>query len=251
MSKKITRVSPAAMNELQQYNWPGNVRELENAVERAMVVAQEPELREQDFALKSRNGAGLGIGDVRSLDDVERAHILRVLEECGGNQTRAAALFQHPQDVRAFHIVKAADIAYSQASAVSRFQGKVLLAQLGLLRHHHGAFDRVFQLADIARPIVLLQFIHRRRRDSGDLLAHFTRKLAREVVHQQRNIFPAFAQRRNLDMKNIQTIEKVGAELALLDQLFQVLVGGGDHAEIDVDGLIAAYAHDLALLQHA
>ena len=60
MSKKITRVSPAAMNALQQYGWPGNVRELENAVERAMVVAQEPELREQDFALKSKNGAGTG-----------------------------------------------------------------------------------------------------------------------------------------------------------------------------------------------
>ena len=90
MSKKITRVSPAAMNVLQQYNWPGNVRELENAVERAMVVAQEPELREQDFALKARNGAGLGMGDVRSLEDVERAHILRVLEECSGNQTHAA-----------------------------------------------------------------------------------------------------------------------------------------------------------------
>ena len=75
MSKKITRVSPAAMNELQQYNWPGNVRELENAVERAMVVAQEPELREQDFSLKSRNGSAHGIGEVRSLDDAERAHI--------------------------------------------------------------------------------------------------------------------------------------------------------------------------------
>jgi two-component system response regulator HydG len=90
MSKKITRVSPAAMNVLQQYNWPGNVRELENAVERAMVVAQEPELREQDFTLKAKNGAGLLIGDARSLDDVERAHILRVLEECSGNQTRTA-----------------------------------------------------------------------------------------------------------------------------------------------------------------
>jgi len=78
------------MNELQQYSWPGNVRELENAVERAMVVAQEPDLRETDFVLKSRSSAGLGIGDVRSLDDVERAHILRVLEECSGNQTRAA-----------------------------------------------------------------------------------------------------------------------------------------------------------------
>ncbi len=90
MSKRITSVSPAAMNGLQQYNWPGNVRELENAVERAMVVAQEPELREQDFTLKSKTEVGLGIGDVRSLEDVERAHILRVLDECSGNQTRTA-----------------------------------------------------------------------------------------------------------------------------------------------------------------
>jgi DNA-binding NtrC family response regulator len=92
MSKRITSVSPAAMNGLQQYNWPGNVRELENAVERAMVVAQEPELREADFTLKAKNGAGLGIGDVRSLEDMERSHILRVLDECSGNQTRTAEI---------------------------------------------------------------------------------------------------------------------------------------------------------------
>jgi len=90
MNKRITRVSPVAMNALQQHNWPGNVRELENAVERAMVVAQEPELREQDFTLKVKNGHTAVGDDVRSLEDVERMHILRVLEECGGNQTRAA-----------------------------------------------------------------------------------------------------------------------------------------------------------------
>jgi DNA-binding NtrC family response regulator len=87
MNKRITRVSPPAMTALQGYAWPGNIRELENAVERAMVVAQEPELRESDFILKSRNGSE---PEGRSLDEVERAHILRVLEECGGNQTRAA-----------------------------------------------------------------------------------------------------------------------------------------------------------------
>ena len=90
-SREMSKGSPAssrAMNGLQQYNWPGNVRELENAVERAMVVAQEPELREQDFTLKAKNGVGLG--DVRSLEDVERTHILRVLDECSGNQTRTA-----------------------------------------------------------------------------------------------------------------------------------------------------------------
>jgi DNA-binding NtrC family response regulator len=90
MNKRITRVAPAAMTRLQQHEWPGNVRELENAVERAMVVAQEPELREQDFSLDLNSVLANGAGGGRSLDDVERAHILRVLEECGGNQTRAA-----------------------------------------------------------------------------------------------------------------------------------------------------------------
>ncbi|MFI5087922.1 MAG: sigma-54-dependent transcriptional regulator [Terriglobales bacterium] len=87
MNKRITRVAPAAMYQLQQYAWPGNVRELENAVERAMVVAQEPELREPDFILKARAANG---AESKTLDDMEKAHILRVLEECGGNQTRTA-----------------------------------------------------------------------------------------------------------------------------------------------------------------
>jgi two-component system response regulator HydG len=87
MNKKITRVAPDAMYLLQQHSWPGNVRELENAVERAMVVAREPELQEEDFTLKPKaDSAPAG----RSLEEIERAHILRVLEECGGNQSRAA-----------------------------------------------------------------------------------------------------------------------------------------------------------------
>lgn len=87
MNKRITRVAPAAMFALQQYPWPGNVRELENAVERAMVVAVEPELREQDFILKPRNGDKT---EGKTLEDIEKVHILRVLEDCAGNQTRAA-----------------------------------------------------------------------------------------------------------------------------------------------------------------
>jgi DNA-binding NtrC family response regulator len=87
MNKRVTRVAPAAMNQLQQQPWLGNVRELENAVERAMVVGQEPELHEQDFIFKPQsvsNSSG------KTLDEMERVHILRVLEECGGNQSHAA-----------------------------------------------------------------------------------------------------------------------------------------------------------------
>jgi DNA-binding NtrC family response regulator len=86
MNKQVTRIARAAMIQLQQQPWVGNVRELENAVERAMVVAQEPELREQDFIFKPQTPAATG----RSLDDIERAHILRTLDECNGNQSRAA-----------------------------------------------------------------------------------------------------------------------------------------------------------------
>jgi two-component system, NtrC family, response regulator HydG len=89
MNKRITRVSPAAMNQLQQQPWVGNVRELENAVERAMVVGQEPELNEGDFILKPQSASGRG-GSTKTLEDMERAHILRVVEECGGNQSHAA-----------------------------------------------------------------------------------------------------------------------------------------------------------------
>ena len=87
MNKKITRVAPAAMNLLQQQPWTGNVRELENAVERAMVVAQEPEIQEADFVFKVNLVPN---GGPKSLDEVEKVHILRTLEACSWNQTRAA-----------------------------------------------------------------------------------------------------------------------------------------------------------------
>jgi len=86
MNKRINRVSPAAMALLDRYQWPGNIRELENAVERAMVVAQEPEIREEDFALRLPRAEH----QPRTLEDIERAHILSVLEDCKGNQTLAA-----------------------------------------------------------------------------------------------------------------------------------------------------------------
>ena len=89
MNKKITRVSPSAMNLLQQQAWSGNVRELENAVERAMVVAQEPEIRESDFVFKATTVPN---GAPKSLDEIEKAHILRTLESVGWNQTRAAEI---------------------------------------------------------------------------------------------------------------------------------------------------------------
>src|SRR5438270_2057487 len=91
MNKRIARVGVGAMNLLQQQTWAGNVRELENAVERSMVVALEPEIRESDFVFKA---ILVPNGGPKSLDEIEKAHILRTLGSVGGNKTRAAELLR-------------------------------------------------------------------------------------------------------------------------------------------------------------
>jgi len=89
MNKRITRISAEAMDLLVNYDWPGNVRELENAIERAMVIGKEPELQVGDFPIQLRVPAE---STGRTLDDIERAHIQRVIEECGWNLSRAARI---------------------------------------------------------------------------------------------------------------------------------------------------------------
>jgi len=88
MNKHFTGISRAALGVLMGYDWPGNVRELENAIERAMVIGREPEIQASDFPLQVTTPPQPE-GSL-ALDDVERAHILHVLETCEWNQTRAA-----------------------------------------------------------------------------------------------------------------------------------------------------------------
>ena len=88
MNKRFTSISRAALDKLMDYGWPGNVRELENAIERALVVGREPEIQRADLPLSLQGGSGPPAGP--SLDDVERAHILKTLEACDWNQTKTA-----------------------------------------------------------------------------------------------------------------------------------------------------------------
>ncbi len=87
MDKRITSISPEAMEVLTAYDWPGNVRELSNAIERAMVVGKPPVIRPQDLPVRPA-GATSGPGD--SLLAVEKRHIAEVLERADWNITRAA-----------------------------------------------------------------------------------------------------------------------------------------------------------------
>jgi DNA-binding NtrC family response regulator len=82
---------PDTLTLLGGYAWPGNVRELRNAVERATVFAGGPRLTPADFHFLDRSGAPAGTPeDLPTLRDLERLHVLRVLEATGGNKSRAA-----------------------------------------------------------------------------------------------------------------------------------------------------------------
>lgn len=91
MNKNISRITPEAMDILMKYNWPGNVRELENAIERAMVIGKGNEIKPEDlpFQLNQINLSGSD-----SLEDMEKAHIYKVLNKYGWNITQAAAALQ-------------------------------------------------------------------------------------------------------------------------------------------------------------
>jgi len=86
-SRPVPQVAPEALDALASQSWPGNVRELENAVERALVVSRGSELKASDFSFQFQGGEPTG---GRTLDDIERAHIERVLRETQHNMSRAA-----------------------------------------------------------------------------------------------------------------------------------------------------------------
>ena len=91
MKKDVSSVSADAMTALMNYRWPGNVRELEHAVERAVILANNPNIRVRDLppeiTQKSRARAG---DDTLDLQEQERVMIERALERFGGNRRKAA-----------------------------------------------------------------------------------------------------------------------------------------------------------------
>ncbi len=83
LAKSITEVPKKTMDALTAYAWPGNVRELENVIERAVILSPGPTLHVDEAFARAPSGRGSSAA-VTSLEDIERAHIVGVLESCGG-----------------------------------------------------------------------------------------------------------------------------------------------------------------------
>lgn len=81
---------PEAMTALTQYNWPGNVRELRNTIERLVVMMDDDCISIEDLPESIRSPSSSAGGTAAVLSEVEKRHILKVLNEKQGNKTLAA-----------------------------------------------------------------------------------------------------------------------------------------------------------------
>jgi two-component system response regulator AtoC len=106
LGSSITNISSAAMTALMQHDWPGNIRELENAIERAIVLADGSTLELANFvfgkaATSNPNPTGSsydGFSLKAAKAELEDKMIRRALAETGGNRTHAANMLEisHP-----------------------------------------------------------------------------------------------------------------------------------------------------------
>ncbi|NCO36660.1 MAG: sigma-54-dependent Fis family transcriptional regulator [Armatimonadetes bacterium] len=99
--KTVRAVSPMAEKSLISHSWPGNVRELKNAVERAVLLVDRDVLQETDFSLtittapvspSTPESGSQTDWATTSLEEVEKAHILNVLQRAHGNRSHAARI---------------------------------------------------------------------------------------------------------------------------------------------------------------
>ena len=101
LNQPVKRISPEARTALLRCPWPGNVGQLKQALERACVVSNDGIVHLVDLpeAVRSPVPATTSASNtpgtpITSLATIERTHIIRVLEHCGGNKKAAAEVLE-------------------------------------------------------------------------------------------------------------------------------------------------------------
>ncbi len=89
--KKTTTLSKTALNKLLHYQWLGNVREFQHVLERAVILSDNTNLKEEDLQLSSQKSSSDGIElETYNLDEVEKTIIEKVLRMNRGNISKAS-----------------------------------------------------------------------------------------------------------------------------------------------------------------
>ncbi len=92
-------IHDSALKALQAYDWPGNVRELENVIERASIIRDSQLIMTNDLPLEMQDGNGkegiignMTVGGHITLDELEKAHILALLDNTNGARKQTSEI---------------------------------------------------------------------------------------------------------------------------------------------------------------
>jgi PAS domain S-box-containing protein len=84
MGKPARRIAPDTLARLARYDWPGNVRELANLLERAVILCNGTVIGDDHVGLLALTSPAAASAAFPTLEEVERQHLLRALEQTGG-----------------------------------------------------------------------------------------------------------------------------------------------------------------------
>jgi two-component system, response regulator FlrC len=97
-SKRLTAISPEALDHIKASEWKGNIREMENTIERAVLLSRGTKLELEDLLVCQgpRKAEGVAASGARAnnmtISEMEKGLICKTLDDVDGNRTRAAEL---------------------------------------------------------------------------------------------------------------------------------------------------------------
>jgi len=90
--REAKTISPESLMVLAEYSWPGNIRELRSVITKATIFAKASMITPEDLPAHILTTKKPLQSPPKSLEDLEKDHIMKVLEDTGGNQSKAAEI---------------------------------------------------------------------------------------------------------------------------------------------------------------
>lgn len=108
LGKEINSIGEDTIKKLKDYSWPGNIRELENIIERAVILSTGDELEVRQNLINPPNQLNLKDSSSARMEDIERGHILNVLNQTEwkihGKKGAAQVLDVNPSTLRSMMV---------------------------------------------------------------------------------------------------------------------------------------------------
>ena len=136
-------------------------------------------------------------------------------------------------------------------SGLTDFHGQIKDINLISAAQNKCMFNSIFQLSNIAGPIIVHDNTHGILGDVLDCRSCLLIEMSDKVIDQQWNIFFSSSQRRKMDGKNLETVIEVIPEMSPTDEIVKILLACGDNPYIDSASFGFSNPLYLPFLQHA